>query len=835
VVWERRNAWLLSLLILSALTRARALPGQNPGPAPQEVPPQSRLAPGTLAVTVLDETRVAVQSARVTLTGVSGSVNCETDYSGHCQLGGVAPGTYQLRAEKEGYFAAVEKKVEVSAIEGAAIDVTLSHQRELVERVDVIYSPPAIDPQKTTLSNTLDERDVIDLPYLVERDVLYSFPLLPGVLADATAQIHVDGSDSPQTIYLLDGFTFNAPESRDYLAKLSVDAVRSVSLQNSRYPAEYWGGSGGVLTVNTGMGDDHFRFVGTDFVPSLIESHGIHLGSFYPRLMVTGPLKKGKAWFLFAPQVEYDQTFYTDLPAGQNNVPSWSYSPLAKAQVNVSSNNILTGSFLFNGFGSNNSGLSQFTPIPSTVDLRQSNHQVSLKDQMFFGGGAVLETGVAETAFFAHTIPMGDQTYVLGPTAASGNYFESSIAHSGRIEGIANLILPAVHAAGQHELKFGLNVDRLTFDESLVRNPYQIVRENGTLADAVSFNGPSNLTRDNFEAGAYAQDRWSISNRLTLSPGARLDWDEILRQTQLSPRFAGSYLLTRGGETKLVGGVGVYYDSTSISLLSLPLEGQRLDTFYNTAGTAPLGPPVITGFQYAPGTLKEPYVLNWSAGVERKLPGGIYTDFEFIGKRGRDGLAYFNDCTAIATCLNGMFQLLDGQTTDYRAARVTGRRQFKGNHFIFASYTESRAISNAGLQFSLENPLFSPQLPGPLPWDSPHRFLSWGFVPLIRGYDLAYTLDARSGYPFYLVNQNQQLVAGPGADRFPAYLSVDLAAEKRFHLFGFAWALRAGVNNVTGRHNPSYVDNNVDSPQFLTYSAYQGRVVTGRIRLLGRK
>jgi hypothetical protein len=834
VAWEYGKIRLAPLLMLLVLPRAGAVPQQPPAATSQQGLLQSGLPPGTLEVTVLDETRVAVQSAQVTITGASARANCETDYSGRCRVIGIGAGTYRLQVQKEGYFAAVEKNVELGATEGAAVDVTLSHQRELVERVDVIYSPPAIDPQKTTLSSTLDERDVIDLPYFVERDVLYSFPLLPGVLPDATAQIHVDGSDSPQTIYLLDGFTFNAPESRDYLAKLSVDAVRSVSLQNSRYPVEYWGGSGGVLTVNTGMGDDRFRFVGTDFVPSVIESHGLHIGSFYPRVMVTGPLKKGKAWFLFAPQVEYDQTFYTDLPAGQNNVPSWSYSPLAKTQVNLSSNNILTGSFLFNGFGTNNSGLSQFTPIPATVDLRQSNHQVSLKDQMFFSGGSVLETGVAETAFFAHTIPMGDQTYVLGPTSASGNYFESSIAHSGRVEGIANLIVPA-RAAGQHELEFGVNVDRLTFDESLVRNPYQIVRENSTLDDAVSFAGPSSLTRDNFQAGAYAQDRWSISNRLTLSPGVRFDWDEILRQLQVSPRFAASYLLTRGGETKLVGGAGVYYDSTSLSLLSLPLQGERLDTFYNTPGTESLGPPVITEFQYEPGTLRGPYVLNWSAGVERKLPGSLYTDFEFIGKRGQDGLAYFNNCSMIVDCLNGMFQLRNGETTDYKAARVTGRRQFKGNHFIFASYTESRATSNAGLQFSLENPLFSPQLPGPLPWDSPHRFLSWGFVPLIKGYDLAYTLDARSGYPFYLVNQNQQLVAGPGADRFPAYLSLDLAAEKRFHLFGFAWALRAGVDNITGRHNPSYVDNNVDSPQFLTYSAYQGRVLTGRIRLLGRK
>ncbi len=823
------------MLILPAAAVGRYLPPQSTAPAPPQAVAESRLPAGTLALTVLDETKVAVQSARVAVTGPAGSGRCETDYDGHCRIVGLAPGVYELRVEKENYFAAIEKNVEMSAAEGSAADVTLSHQRELVERVDVIYSPPAIDPQKTTLSNTLDERDIIDLPYEVERDLLYSFPLLPGVVPDATAQIHVDGSDSPQTIYLLDGFTFNSPASRDYLSKMSVDAVRSVSLQNSRYPVEYWGGTGGVLTVNTGMGDDRFRFVGTDFVPSITENHGLHIGSFYPRFMVTGPLKKGKAWFLIAPQAEYDQTFYTDLPAGQNSVPSWSYSPLAKAQVNLASNNILTGSFLFNGFGENNAGLSEFTPIPTTTDQRQSRHLVSLKDQIFLAGGAVLELGFAQTAFFSHVVPMGNETYVLGPTTASGNYFETSLTHSGRIEGIANLILPAVHDAGEHEFKFGLNLDRITFSDSLVRNPYEIVRADGTLDAAVSFAGPSQFARDNVEAGAYAQDRWSVTNRLTLSPGVRLDWDEIVRDVNVSPRFALSYLLERGGDTKLVAGSGVYYDSTNVYLLSLPLQGERLNTFYNTAGTMPLVPPVLTQFQYTPGTLKEPYVINSSAGIERKMPGSLYTDFEFINKTGQDGFAYFNGCTMIAGCLNGMFELRNTQTTRYNAGRVTARRQFKGNHFVFASYTESKANSNAGLQFNLESPIFGPQLPGPLPWDSPHRFLSWGFLPLIRGFDLAYSVDARSGFPFYIVNQNQQLVAGPGADRFPAYFSLDLAAEKRFHLFGFLWALRLGIDNVTNRQNAAYVDNNVDSPQFLTYSAVQGRVLTGRVRLLGRK
>jgi len=796
------------------------------------LPPQSTTASKSgseVAITVLDENGVAVQFAQATLTGTGGTAKCETDYAGHCEIAGLKPGSYQLRVEKEGFFVLTKKDVDVGTTE--AVDVTLNHQHELVKTVNVVYSPPLIDPEKTTLSNTLSSHDIIDLPSSVPRDIRYSLPLLPGVLPDATAQVHVDGSDSPQTIYLLDGFTLNAPESRYFLTRVSVDAIRSVTLQNSRYPAEYGGGTGGVLDLTTGMGDDHFRFAGTDFLPSLAFNKGFHIGSWIPRFLVSGPLHRGKAWFLVAPEGEYSQNIINELPPGQDEVTSWRYGVLSKAQVNLASSNILTGTVLINGFGENHAGLSLFNPLPTTLDLRQSNDLLAVKDQAFLSKGMLFEVGLAATQFYSHQLPQGDQTYVIGPNGNSGNYFETAIERSKRLEGVTGLTVPLL-AEGRHELKFGGDLERITYDASYVRNPFEIERTDGTLAREASFVGPSAPVLDNFAVGTYAQDRWSISKRFTFTPGVRLDWDEIVRDVLVSPRLAATYLLERGGETRLVGGVGVYYDSTDLNLLSLPLAGQRVDVFYNSAGTAPAGPPVTTSFQTVPGTLQEFKVLNWSAGVERKLPGSIDVDFEFLEK---NGFAYYNQCTVIGSCLNGTFTLHSQQQTNYHAARITVRKQFRGDHLVFASYTESRANANAVINFGLDNPVFSPQLGGPQPWDSPHRLISWGFLPLIRGYDLAYTVDARSGYPFYLVNQNQQLVAPPGSGHYPAYFSLDLALEKRFGFFGFLWALRAGFNDITNRQNATAVNNNVDSPQFLTYGGIQGRVLTAQIRLVGRK
>jgi hypothetical protein len=59
--------------------------------------------------------------------------------------------------------------------------------------------------------------------------------------------------------------------------------------------------------------------------------------------------------------------------------------------------------------------------------------------------------------------------------------------------------------------------------------------------------------------------------------------------------------------------------------------------------------------------------------------------------------------------------------------------------------------------------------------------------------------------------------------------------EKRFPLFGYYWALRGGPDDITGRSNPVVVNADINSPQFLTFSGYNRRAVTSRIRSHGRK
>ena len=215
--------------------------------------------------------------------------------------------------------------------------------------------------------------------------------------------------------------------------------------------------------------------------------------------------------------------------------------------------------------------------------------------------------------------------------------------------------------------------------------------------------------------------------------------------------------------------------------------------------------------------------------MDHKLPASIYLRVEFIEKRGRNGLAFF------AANGDGLFELRNAKRDRFDSLQITVRRAFSRGYEMMAAYTRSSARSNMVFDFNIDTPVFSGLTEGPLPWDTTNRFISWGLLPLARSFDLAYSLEWRDGFPFSVVNQNQQVVGPPNSLRLPATFSLNMHVERKFEMIGLRLALRAGFNNVTGHDNPTGVNSNIDSPEFLTFGGVQGRTFTGRIRFLGRK
>jgi hypothetical protein len=795
--------------------------------------------PLTLAVTVHDENGVALRSVRVSLQSTGGTAvfKEETDFAGRCQFATLAPGSYRLHAEKEGFYAAIQT-LQLNPATGG-IEVELHHLQEVKEEVNVVESAPAIDPEKIADTRTLSGLDIINIPYPVTRDYRNILPYIPGVVQDSSGQAHVAGGHTYQTLDTLDGFDITDPVNGSLQLRVSTDALRSIDVQSSRYSAEFGRSSAGVLNLTTGIGDDHLRYSGTNFLPSFKFIRGVNLDKWTPRFTVSGPLKKGKAWFYEAEDFEYDYNLIRDLPANADQAPLWRFSNLVKLQTNLTRSNILTGSFLFNRFKYSHAGLSLFNPLNATTNQDSTGYLATFKDQHYFHDGTLLENGLALFEQELDVLPLGNLPYIVTPGRVSGNFYRTTLGRSRRLQWITNVYLRPRTWHGRHEIKFGMDADRVVYHEFDNRTPLRVFGETGTLLRQTVFPGQTvALRKNNLQGSAYAQDRWSPAGRLVLESGVRFDADEIIRRILVSPRIAGTYMLTRDGDTKLSGGFGVFYDATNLALVSLPLSGTRLDYYYGPSG-ALLRPPVLTQFFLDQNALLEPRFLNWSVSLERRLPGDVYASVEYLERRGSDGFIYLPQ-PPLAGLTGGSFFMSNDRQDHSRSLQFIVRHTFRKTYPLMASYTHSRSVTNAVLTYSIDSLNSGLEGPGPYPWDTPNRFLMWGMaplpsLPLIHKLDFAYSLDYRSGYPFSLVNQQQQFLQPLNNMRFPRFLSFSPYIEKRFTLRNYNFALRGGFDNVTNSRNPTAVNSNINSPNFLTFSNFDRRTFVGRIRFLGKK
>ena len=518
-----------------------------------------------LTVSVTDENGVAVNSARAQLQAPPALLlRCATDFAGHCEFTNLSAGTYELRVEKTGFYALVQPNLQVGLT--ANVDVTLHHQQEAHEVVNVMESAPAIDPAQISAKEELTGAEIIDIPYPATHDYRNALTFIPGVTSDAFGQAHVAGAETYQTLLLLDGFNVTQPTNGQLAVRTSVDSFRSIEVTPSREPAEFGKGSGGVLGLNTRMGNDHLRFTSTDFTPGLQTTKGIAIGEWTPIYTMSGPIRKGKMWFIDALDGEYDNNITKQLKSGYSDLV-WRVDNLAKLQSNLTTRNIVTVSFLSNYYHDEYAGLSVLQPQSTTPTDAETAYIGSLKDQYYFRGGALLESGFGVDQYNVALTPQGTGSYILTTQGAAGNYYLRQNTLARRVQGLANLYFPPHQWHGRHDVKIGVDLDRLNYDAQFRRQPIsflqpalpmpgQTAQPCATDASGVpvvpfacarysSFSGGNSNTIFNTEASAYVEDRWLITNRLLIEPGLRADWDQIVRTPLVAPRLAGTYISRR--------------------------------------------------------------------------------------------------------------------------------------------------------------------------------------------------------------------------------------------------------------------------------------------------
>jgi hypothetical protein len=388
--------------------------------------------------------------------------------------------------------------------------------------------------------------------------------------------------------------------------------------------------------------------------------------------------------------------------------------------------------------------------------------------------------------------------------------------------------LPALHFLGTHQVKIGSDVDRLHYSASFRRSAFEQIGLTGQVLSKTTFQGSGVFHRPSAEISSYILDTWRLHSNLHAALGLRQDWDELVRQVALSPRVSLVYSPRASGKTRLVGGYALTYDATDLALFAQPLDQQAVTVLYNPDGTV-AGPPAVTKFVIDRPRLRAPRSINWSASIDRELPHRIYVSGNYLWRRSGNGFTYIGGA-------DGALHLGNSRRDQYRSASIVARQTLVQQYEWMVSYTRSQAVSNAVLNLRVDQTTQVVNNLGPMPWDAPNRFLASAYLPVPRfkNWAMAILVDARSGFPFSLVDQAGNVVGAVDSQRYPANFDLNLHLERQFVLRGYRFALRGGFNNITDHANPTAVNNVVGAPQFLQFLGTEGRHFVLRIRFFGR-
>ncbi|HTK42355.1 MAG TPA: carboxypeptidase regulatory-like domain-containing protein [Gemmatimonadales bacterium] len=237
-------------------------------------------------------------------------------------------------------------------------------------------------------------------------------------------------------------------------------------------------------------------------------------------------------------------------------------------------------------------------------------------------------------------------------------------------------------AAGNHQLTFGTHAERVDLVDDVLFEPGG--HWSFDSLDSLAMGQASGYARD-FpvagvsqvafrvnQVGAYLQDQWQPTPRLTLTTGIRLDVPFVpivptqnaaaLRDLGIntaltpsgnvlwSPRFGVNYDVSGRGTTVLRGGAGLFaghpayvwfrnvYGSTGIRAQSLQCEGDEVPAFTLDPAHQPTScdgaPARSISLAYFDPDFRFPRTLKLSLGADHRLPGGIIATLDFLYSRG---------------------------------------------------------------------------------------------------------------------------------------------------------------------------------------------------------
>jgi len=215
--------------------------------------PAAAQTTGRIDGRVADESGSALPGVTITLNSAAmqGERLAVTDADGRFRFLALAPGSYDLRAQLEGFGIVEQPDIRVQVDRTVTLQLTLSSA--FGDEVTVSGVAPIVDTTSTTSGANFDQKLFEDLP--TSRTFTGLAFAAPGAVdGGISGNPSFGGASSAENRYIIDGLDTTDPAFGTVAVSVPQEFVREVEVKTGGYEAEYGGALGGVVNVITKSG-----------------------------------------------------------------------------------------------------------------------------------------------------------------------------------------------------------------------------------------------------------------------------------------------------------------------------------------------------------------------------------------------------------------------------------------------------------------------------------------------------------------------------------------------------------------------------------------------------
>jgi hypothetical protein len=827
-----RKSRITFTLLLSGALAASAFAG----------PPQAQELKGE----VLGEGGKPIAGAVCTLAGgplPDTGLSVATREKGEFVFTGLLPATYRLTCAAADYEPVMKRDLRIGEAPPPFVQVVLPSEIVVRQKVEVREKVPVIAPQNVSPPTKVSSTQLMTLP-LTEQRFKAALPLLPGVVRTPDGKINIKGAVESQGMMLVDAAETVDPVTGAFAIEVPIDAVGSVDVFKTAYQAEYGRFAGGLTSVQTKAASDRFHFELNDLTPAPRgkSGHLVGIAEESPRIDVTGPLVRGKLDGFESFNYDLHKQPVRGLAWPKNEIKKEGIESFTSLQYIVSTLHLLTGNLKIFPERREFADINSLVPQSASSNYGQRGFSLGVNDRYLFPAGGILTSFVQFTYFASYAHGQGPMDMLVTPNGWGGNFFDSWARDGFQQEASQTYQSRRKEWRGQHELKVGVDLVHRSFSGTDNSRPVRLLRQNGTLAERIDFQGNGLLSARDTEVAAFVQDHWAIQDRLALDLGLRYSGQTTGNSVAFAPRIGAVYSPGAAGKTILRGGIGVFYDRLPLLASDFTNEPVRRVTQYDPQGN-PLGPPLLFQNVYArtAGGATQiipaghdldstPYNVTWDVEADREIRPYYTLRLSYLSSR---SFKLFVTNPLIDQYGVPLLELSNAGATRYHEFESTLRIRTRADTDISISYVHSLSRGDlnslADVYVPFEQPVIRPNFFASLPANIPDRFVTWGQFKIPWKIVASPVLDIHSGFPYSAIDERQNYVGPPASLRFPVFASLDLEMYKEFRIPFIPWlrhhTLRGilRVYNVTNHQNPRDVYNNITSPYYGQFAGLQHR------------